>query len=86
MNKNDFLLVGVIIGFVAGLLIGFILGCCTQMKSDSDLLKKLGIEIIETRVFNGEPEYSYRTVEPIKKEKDKGDTVRFIEVDKSHDE
>ena len=32
------------------------------------LLKKMGIEIIVTRVFNGEPEYSYRTVEPIKKE------------------
>ena len=68
MNKNDFLLVGVIIGFVAGLLIGFILGCYSQMKTDENQLKKLGIEIIETRVFNGKPEYSYRTVEPIKKE------------------
>ena len=68
MNKNDFLLVGVIIGFVAGLLIGFILGCDIQMKANENQLKKLGIEIIETRVFNGEPEYSYRIVEPIKKE------------------
>ena len=85
MDKSDFILVGVVIGFIAGFLIGFILGCCTQMKSDSDLLKKLGIEIIETRVFNGKPKYSYRTVEPIKKEECKGNTVSFIEVDQSHD-
>lgn len=71
MNKNDFLLVGLIMGCTFGFLIGFISGCCMQMKSDNDLLKKLGIEIIETRVFDGEPEYSYRTVEPIKKEEGK---------------
>ena len=69
MDKSDFgIRVDVIIGFIAGLLIGFILGCSIQMKSNDDLLKKLGIEIIETRVFNGEPEYSYKIVEPIKKE------------------
>lgn len=70
MDKNYFLLVGLIMGCTFGFLIGFISGCCMQMKSDNDLLKKLGIEIIETRVFNGEPEYSYRTVEPIKKEEE----------------
>ena len=68
MDKSDFILVGVVIGFIAGFLIGFISGCCMQMKTDENRLKKLGIEIIETRVFNGEPEYSYRIVEPIKKE------------------
>ena len=68
MDESDFgIRVDVIIGFIAGLLIGFMLGYSIQMKSNDDLLKKLGIEIIETRVFNGEPEYSYRTVEPIKK-------------------
>ena len=67
MDKNDFLLVGVIIGFVAGFMIGFITGCSIQMKSDNDLLKRLGIEIIETCPFNGEHEYSYKIVEPIKK-------------------
>ena len=68
MDKSDFILVGVVIGFIAGFLIGFILGCNIQMKANENQLKKLGIEIIETRVFNGEPEYSYRIVEPIKKE------------------
>ena len=68
MDESDFgIRVDVIIGFIAGLLIGFMLGYSIQMKSNDDLLKKLGIEIIETRVFNGEPEYSYRIVEPIKK-------------------
>ena len=67
MNKNDFVIISVTC-FIAGLMIGIILGRDMQMKSDNDLLKRLGIEIIVTRVFNGEPEYSYRTVEPIKKE------------------
>ena len=70
MGKSNFLLVGLIMGCTVGFLIGFILGCCMQMKSDNDLLNKLGIEIIETRVFDGEPEYSYRIVEQIKKEED----------------
>ena len=69
MNENGFyIMADIIVGCIVGFMIGFILGCGIQMKSDNDLLKKLGIEIIETRVFNGEPEYSYRTVEPIKKE------------------
>lgn len=71
MGKSNFLLVGLIIGFIAGFLIGFMLGCYSQMKTDENRLKRLGIEIIVTRVFNGEPEYSYRTVEPIKKEESK---------------
>ena len=72
MDESDFgIRVDVIIGFIAGLLIGFMLGYSIQMKSNDDLLKKLGIEIIETRVFNGEPEYSYKIVEPIKKEEGK---------------
>ena len=71
MNKNDFcILADIIVGCIVGLMIGFMLGCSIQMKSNNDILKKLGIEIIETRVFNGEPEYSYRTVEPIKKEEE----------------
>ena len=71
MSNYDFdILASVIIGFVAGLLIGFVLGCHLQMKANENQLKKLGIEIIETRVFNGEPEYSYRIVEQIKKEEE----------------
>ena len=71
MDESDFgIRVDVIIGFIAGLLIGFMLGRSIQMKSNNDLLKKLGIEIIETRVFNGEPEYSYKIVEQIKKEEE----------------
>lgn len=69
MSKHDFdILASLITGCAAGLLIGFILGCHSQMKGDENQLRKLGIEIIETRVFNGEPEYSYKIVEPIKKE------------------
>ena len=69
MDKNDFcILADIIVGCIVGLMIGFILGCDIQMKANENRLKKLGIEIIETRVFNGEPEYSYRIVEPIKKE------------------
>lgn len=69
MDDSDFdIPFGVITSFIVGLLIGFMLGYSIQMKSNDDLLKKLGIEIIETRVFNGEPEYSYKIVEPIKKE------------------
>ena len=69
MDKNDFcILADIIVGCIVGLMIGFILGCDIQMKANENQLKKLGIEIIETRVFNGEPEYSYRIVEPIKKE------------------
>lgn len=67
MDKYDFVIISVTC-FIAGLMIGFILGCDIQMKANENQLKKLGIEIIETRVFNGEPEYSYRIVEPIKKE------------------
>ena len=69
MDKNGFcILADIIVGCIVGLMIGFILGCDIQMKANENQLKKLGIEIIETRVFNGEPEYSYRIVEPIKKE------------------
>ena len=69
MSNQDFdILASVIIGCAGGLLIGFIIGCHSQMKANENQLKKLGIEIIETRVFNGEPEYSYKIVEPIKKE------------------
>ena len=72
MDKNDFcILADIIVGCIVGLMIGFMLGCYSQMKTDENQLKKLGIEIIVTRVFNGEPEYSYRTVEPIKKEESK---------------
>ena len=67
MDKYDFVIISVTC-FIAGLMIGIILGRDMQMKTDENRLKKLGIEIIETRVFNGEPEYSYRIVEPIKKE------------------
>ena len=71
MDKYDFVIISVTC-FIAGLMIGIILGRDMQMNSDNNLLKRLGIEIIETRVFNGEePEYSYRTVEPIKKEESK---------------
>ena len=69
MSDYDFdILASLITGCIVGLMIGFIIGCNIQMKANENQLKKLGIEIIETRVFNGEPEYSYRTVEPIKKE------------------
>ena len=69
MSKYDFdILASVIAGCFVGLMFGFMLGCHSQMKADENQLKKLGIEIIETRVFNGEPEYSYKIVEPIKKE------------------
>lgn len=69
MSKHDFdVLASLIVGCFAGGLIGVILGCHSQMKADENRLKKLGIQIIETRVFNGEPEYSYKIVEPIKKE------------------
>ena len=72
MDKSDFdILASVIAGCFVGLMFGFMLGCHAQMKTDENRLKKLGIEIIVTRVFNGEPEYSYRTVEPIKKEESK---------------
>ena len=67
MDKYDFVIISVTC-FIVGLMIGIILGRDMQMKTDENRLKKLGIEIIETRVFNGEPEYSYRIVEPIKKE------------------
>ena len=69
MDKSDFVIISVTC-FIAGLMIGIILGRDMQMKTDENQLKKLGIEIIETRVFNGEPEYSYRIVEPIKKEEE----------------
>ena len=70
MDKYDFVIISVTC-FIAGLMIGIILGRDMQMKTDENRLKKLGIEIIETRVFNGEPEYSYKIVEPIKKEEGK---------------
>ena len=72
MNENGFyIMADIIVGCIVGLMIGFVLGCHLQMKANENQLKKLGIEIIATRVFNGEPEYSYRTVEPIKKEESK---------------
>ena len=72
MNENGFyIMADIIVGCIVGLMIGFVLGCDIQMKANENQLKKLGIEIIETRVFNGEPEYSYKIVEPIKKEEGK---------------
>ena len=69
MNENGFyIMADIIVGCIVGLMIGFVLGCDIQMKANENQLKKLGIEIIETRVFDGEPEYSYKIVEPIKKE------------------
>ena len=69
MYDNGFyIMADIIVGCIVGLMIGFVLGCDIQMKANENQLKKLGIEIIETRVFDGEPEYSYKIVEPIKKE------------------
>ena len=71
MNENGFyIMADIIVGCIVGLMFGFVLGCHLQMKANENQLKKLGIEIIETRVFDGEPEYSYKIVEPIKKEEE----------------
>lgn len=54
--------------FLAGFIFGFFIGLERQAKLNNERLKKLGIEIVETRVFNGEPEYSYRIVDKKKDE------------------
>ena len=69
MDKYEIAMIGVTC-FIVGLMVGLLLGRDMQMNSYNNLLKKMGIKIIETRVFNGEPEYSYKIVEQIKKEEE----------------
>lgn len=69
MDKYEIAMIGVTC-FIVGLMFGLLLGRDMQMNSYNNLLKKMGIKIIETRVFNGEPEYSYKIVEQIKKEEE----------------
>lgn len=54
--------------FLGGLVCGLLIGLDRQAQLDNERLRKLGIEIVETRVFDGEPEYSYKIVDRKKDE------------------
>lgn len=72
MNDNvKVLYIGLLLGAMVGFCIGLARGKSVTIKRNNELLSKLGIQIIETRVFNGEPVYSYRIIENKTKEESK---------------
>lgn len=72
MNDNvKVLCIGILLGAMVGICVGVIIGSSMTVKRNNELLSKLGIQIIETRVFNGEPVYSYRIIENKTKEESK---------------
>lgn len=59
--RNLFL--GMFSGLFVGTCVGIPMGIYINMEDNHKLLTKLGIQIIETRVNNGEPVYSYHIVD-----------------------
>lgn len=57
------LLLGTAIGLFVGMYIGVQMGIYINTEDNHKFLTKLGIQIIETRVNNGEPVYSYHIVD-----------------------
>lgn len=65
------LCIGILLGVMVGMCFGLARGKSVTIKRNNELLSKLGIQIIETRVFNGDPVYSYRIIENKTKEESK---------------
>ena len=70
---DDFKVIGIgmCLGMILGICVGMVFGESKQIQKNKELLSKLGIQIIETRVFNGDPVYSYRIIENKTKEESK---------------